>query len=202
MESQHPSPDVAAVLADNHRRFLSFLARRVPTREIAEDILQEAFVRGLTRAPALATSESVAAWFYRVLRNAIVDHYRRTGVESRAIERYAAETDDRVAPADEELLDVVCGCILSLVTTLKPEYAAATTRVDLDGVTLGEFAKESAISSNNAGVRLHRARRALEVRVRDVCTTCADHGCHACTCTPEPAKVVSTQAERLPTGEL
>ena len=202
MESQHPAPDVAEVLADNHRRFLSFLARRVPTREIAEDILQEAFVRGLTRAPALETSESVVAWFYRVLRNAIVDHYRRSGVESRAIERYAAETDDRVAPADEELLDVVCGCVRSLVTTLKPEYAAAITRVDLDGVTLGDFAKEAAISSNNAGVRLHRARRALEVRVRDVCTTCADHGCHACTCTPEPRKVVSTQAERLPIGEV
>ena len=68
--------------------------------------------------------------------------------------------------------------------------------------TLGDFAKEAAISSNNAGVRLHRARRALEVRVRDVCTTCADHGCHACTCTPEPAKAASTQAERLPIGEV
>ena len=51
------APDVAAVLTENHRRFLTFLTRRVPTREIAEDILQEAFVRGLTRAPDLATTE-------------------------------------------------------------------------------------------------------------------------------------------------
>ena len=142
MASTTPVPDVAAVLAENHRRFLTFLARRVPTREIAEDILQGAFVRGLTRAPALATTESVMAWFYRVLRNAIVDHYRRAGAESRAMERYAAEIDDAVAPLDTELLDVLCGCVRSLVTTLKPEYAAAITRVELDGATLAEFAKE------------------------------------------------------------
>ena len=118
MASTTPVPDVAAVLAENHRRFLTFLARRVPTREIAEDILQGAFVRGLTRAPALATTESVMAWFYRVLRNAIVDHYRRAGAESRAMERYDAEIDDAVAPLDTELLDVLCGCVRSLVTTL------------------------------------------------------------------------------------
>jgi RNA polymerase sigma-70 factor (ECF subfamily) len=182
MTSPTPSPDIAAVLVDNHRRFLAFLARRVPTREIAEDILQDAFVRGLTKAPALASSVSVVAWFYRVLRNAIVDHYRRAGVEARAIERYAAETDDIVAPADAELYEVLCGCVRSLVTTLKPEYATAITRVDLEGAPLTAYANEARISPNNAGVRLHRARRALESRVRDVCMTCADHGCNSCTC--------------------
>ena len=178
------APDVAAVLTENHRRFLTFLSRRVPTREIAEDILQEAFVRGLTRAPELTTTESALAWFYRVLRNAIVDHYRRTGAEARAMERYAAETDDIVLPADAELLDVVCGCVRSLVTTLKPEYGTAITRVDLEGATLAAFAKEADISTNNAGVRLHRARRALKARVVEVCTTCADHGCDPCKCGP------------------
>ena len=162
------TPDIAAVLAENHRRFLTFLARRVPTREIAEDILQEAFVRSLTRAPALATTESVLAWFYRVLRNAIVDHYRRTGAEARAMERYAADTDDIVAPADAELFDVLCGCVRSLVTTLKPEYAVAITRVELEGTTLAAFAREADISPNNASERLHRARRALKARVVEV----------------------------------
>ena len=105
--------DIASVLADNHRRFLAFLQRRVPTREIAEDILQDAFVRGLTKAPPFASSASSVAWFYRVLRNAIVDYYRHAGVEERAIERYTAETDDVVVPADPELFDAVCECVRS-----------------------------------------------------------------------------------------
>jgi RNA polymerase sigma factor (sigma-70 family) len=176
--------DTASVLAENHRRFLAFLLRRVPSREIAEDILQDAFVRGLTKAPPFETSASSVAWFYRVLRNAIVDHYRRTGVEERAIERYAAETDDSVEPADPELFDAVCECVRSLVRTLKPEYAAVITRVDLDGLSPTAFALESGISPNNAGVRLHRAHRALKARIREVCSTCADHGCRPCSCGP------------------
>ncbi len=174
----------AAVLVENHRRFLAFLQRRVPSREIAEDILQDAFVRGLTRAPDLASSESVMAWFYRVLRNAIVDYYRRAGVEERAIERYAAETNDTVNPVDAELYDTVCDCVRSLVDTLKPEYARAITRVNLEGLTPTAFAAEAGISANNAGVRLHRAHRALRDRVRQVCSTCADHGCSPCSCKP------------------
>jgi RNA polymerase sigma-70 factor (ECF subfamily) len=70
------SPDVATVLAENHRCFLTFLARQVPTREIAKNILQEAFVRSLTKPPKPATTESDLAWFYRVLRNAIVERCR------------------------------------------------------------------------------------------------------------------------------
>ena len=184
MALQTAAPDVAAVLSENRRRFLTFLSRRVPTQEIAEDILQEAFVRGLTRAPELVTTQSAMTWFYRVLRNAIVDHYRRAGTEARAMERYAAEVDDAVAPLDTELFEVLCGCVRSLVTTLKPEYADAITRVELDGATLAEFAKEANISSNNAGVRLHRARRALGARVSEVCSTCAEDDCDPRTCGP------------------
>jgi hypothetical protein len=39
------SPDVVAVLAGEHARFLAFLERRVASREQAEKILHEAFVR-------------------------------------------------------------------------------------------------------------------------------------------------------------
>ena len=55
---------------------------------------------------------------------------------------------------------------------------------ELDGATLAEFAKEADISPNNAGVRLHRARRALKARLSEACASCADHGCDPCACRP------------------
>lgn len=177
-----PSPDTAQVLVDNHRRFLAFLERRAPSRAVAEDILQDAFVRGLTRAPHLPDQESVVAWFYRVLRNAIVDHYRHAGVEQRAYAQLLVETDDRVTPSDSELFETVCGCVRTLVGTLKPEYASAVTRIDLDGVPLAHFAREQGITPNNASVRLHRAHQALKKQVIRSCGTCAEHGCQRCEC--------------------
>lgn len=174
---------VTAVLVENHRRFLAFLERRVPTREAAEDILQDAFVRGMTKAPPLSSAESILAWFYRVLRNAIIDYHRRTGSQARALDRLAREMGEAAAPpADAELFATVCDCVRSLVTTLTPAYAEAIRRVDLDGAGLQDFAREQGITANNAGVRLHRAHRALERRVRETCATCADHGCVQCSC--------------------
>jgi RNA polymerase sigma-70 factor (ECF subfamily) len=176
------TPELVRVLVDNHARFLAFLERRVGRREVAEEILQEAFVRGLDKGGSLREAESVTAWFYRLLRNALVDHLRRRGTEQRAMELAAHEpSEDEPAP-DEALMGTVCGCVRGLIDTLKPEYAAAIKRVDLDGMSVQAFAAEAGISANNAGVRLHRAREALHRQLVKSCGTCTEHGCLECTC--------------------
>ena len=176
------TPEVIAVLVDNHRRFLDFLQRRVGSREVAEDILQDAFVRGLARAGQLRNEESAVAWFYRTLRNALVDHWRGAGAERRAVDRVAALADADSSAADEELMDTVCGCAAALLDTLKPEYAAALRRVDLEGASVKTMAEEAGITANNASVRLFRAREALRRQVERSCGTCAEHGCLDCHC--------------------
>ena len=175
------TPEVVSVLVDNHRRFLSFLERRVGSREVAEDILQDAFVRGLNRVDQLREQDSVIAWFYRALRNALVDHWRRTRTEQRALEELAAsDVSDPVS--DPEMMKTVCECATALLETLKPQYAEALRRVDLDGVAVKQFASEKQITQNNASVRLFRAREALRRQVERCCRTCADHGCLDCSC--------------------
>jgi RNA polymerase sigma factor (sigma-70 family) len=178
--NDHTSYNVVETLATNHRQFLSYLEKRVESREAAEDILQEAFVRGLD-SPSLRSAESATAWFYRSLRNAIVDHYRRRGVEARVLDQVAKETDDKVPP-ESELMDVVCDCITTLLPTLKPEYARAIQRVELDDVPVRDYAAEEQMSANAAGVRVFRAREALRRRIVQSCGVCADHGCVDCRC--------------------
>ena len=176
------TPDAVQVLVDNHRRFLAFLEKRVRSREVAEDILQEAFVRGVRHAPADADATRVTAWFYRVLRNALVDHYRRQGVEQRVFEAEGDDTPEAAVPADQELFDTVCRCVGALVDTIKPEYTDAIRRVDVEGQSVREYAAAAGITPNNASVRLHRAHAALKAQVARSCGTCADHGCLDCSC--------------------
>lgn len=168
-----------AVLVANHREFLAFVQRRVGNRALAEEILQEAFVRSVDKVHTIR--DSAIGWFYQVLRNAIVDHHRRTAVTERGLESYAidqAASDDR----DDELHAVVCKCVAALAETLKPEYAAALRRIEVDGVSVKDYADEVGISSSNAGVRVFRAREALRKQVVRSCGTCAAHGCLDCTC--------------------
>ena len=180
-ERDPATPEVLQVLVDNHARFLAFLQKRVGSRDEAEDILQEAFVRSLDHASSLRSAGSATAWFYRVLRNAVTDYYRRQATQGRALDRLAAESENSDAP-DTELERVVCECVLSLVETLKPAYGAAIRRVDLEGVSVRDFAAEVGVTPGNAGVRLHRAREALARQLARSCGTCLKHRCLDCSC--------------------
>jgi RNA polymerase sigma-70 factor (ECF subfamily) len=175
-------PDVTRVLVENHRRFLAFLWARVESETVAEEILQAAFVKGIEKGHAVRDEESVIAWFYRLLRNAVIDHYRHRAVEARVLERHAEEFPETIEQAPSEVLDTVCRCVGDLVTTLKPDYGEMIRRVDLDGVGVPDVAREVGITPNNAAVRLHRARQELRRQVERACGTCATHGCLNCTC--------------------
>ena len=184
---QAPGSDVVALLVEHHRAFRAFLEKRVGRREAAEDLLQEAFARGLESLPAFASEESAVGWFYRVLRNAVVDHHRRGGSRERMLSAFARELEQHVEP-DLDTRNAVCRCVALLSGTLKPEYAVALRRVDVDGISVRELAAEAGITPGNAGVRVFRAREALRKRVVRSCGTCAEHGCLDCTCgTPNRA---------------
>jgi RNA polymerase sigma-70 factor (ECF subfamily) len=119
------SKEVVEQLAGNHRAFLRYVERRVGDRALAEEIVQEAFVRSLERGHEIR--DSVLGWFYRVLRNAVIDHQRRQAVANRRLDAFAAELQSTTA-GDKELTNVVCACVSQLAGTLKPEYADARRR--------------------------------------------------------------------------
>ena len=50
-ENLPPREEMLAALAGQRRAFLSFLERRVGHREVAEDVLQDAFARSLDKLP-------------------------------------------------------------------------------------------------------------------------------------------------------
>lgn len=178
MADSAPSPEVVRTLVSNHDRFLRFLQPRLGTREAAEDVLQSAFVKAIERGDGIRDQESAVAWFYRLLRNAIADHYRHAATDARAIRSQAPDP----ASPDPELEKAVCRCVKDILPTLKREYADILRKVEMDGVPVAEVAKAENITPNNAMVRLHRARKALHGRLVESCGTCTEHGCMDCRC--------------------
>ena len=167
--------NVLSTLVEHHRRFLKFLESRVGSREVAEDLLQAAFVKGLERGGDLHDGENAVAWFYRLLRNALVDHWRHGDVERRALEREATDAANHVIPLPE-LEAALCECVHGLIPTLKDEYVGILRRVEMDGRSVGDTAAELGITPGNAAVRLHRARHALRLGLQTTCGTCTEHG--------------------------
>lgn len=172
-------PRLLEILLSNHRRFLAFLERRTGSRGEAEDLLQAAFVRALEQGDDLRADESAVAWFFRLLRNALVDRDRKRAAGERAL----VEKSEEVRLEDPDALRAeVCRCVGDLLPTLQPDYALLLRRVDLQGEPVKRVAESLGITPNHAGVRLHRARRALLKEVQRSCRTCATHGCLDCCC--------------------
>ena len=162
-------------------QFLSFVQSRVDSPATAEDIIQSAYIRAIQQAPALRNEESAVAWFYRILRNAVIDHYRHRSAEDRALEHWAQDLATEAAP-DPKTEEIVCECIDQVLPTLKPAYSEILREVDLAEKSLETFANTIGITTGNAAVRIHRARQALKKQLTLVCGTCSKHGCTNCTC--------------------
>jgi RNA polymerase sigma factor (sigma-70 family) len=180
MDSAHDAAPLSTLL-ENHRAFLNYLERRVGDRALAEDILQDAFAKVVSRPEQAPADESVIPWFYRTLRNAAIDQFRRRGAADRAYEAFARDLKAYDAPRDDMEAEI-CACVSRLAATLKPEYAEALEAIDVTGTPVKTFAEQKGLSPSNAGVRVFRAREALKKRVTESCGTCADHGCVNCTC--------------------
>ena len=175
--------DVAALstLLENHRAFLNYLERRAGDRALAEDILQDAFAKVVARPDQAPDDEAIVPWFYRTLRNAVIDQFRRRGAADRAHAAFARELETHEAPTSEMEAEI-CACVSRLAATLKPEYANALQAIEVGGVPVKAYAEQNGLSPNNAAVRVFRAREALKKRVSASCGTCAEHGCLNCTC--------------------
>jgi RNA polymerase sigma-70 factor (ECF subfamily) len=166
-------------------QFLSFVERRVNDRDAAEDILQAAYARTVAQAGSLRNPESASAWFYQILRNAIVDFYRHRAVVERLVEPIE-DGADPVAPSQEDKANI-CPCLPGALDELRPAYAEVLREVDLaedSAQAVNGFALRVGITAGNAAVRAHRARKALERKLRQTCGSCAGAGCLDCTCNP------------------
>lgn len=177
-----PQSKFGSLVSENHARFLGFIRSKVESDEAAEDILHSAYQRGFEKVHGLRENERLVAWFYRLLRNAIIDHYRHRAVEQRTFTGDEPEAESIPAKPDQQMEKAICGCMSDLVKTLKPEYADAIRTIELGEKNIETYSKANRLTKNAATVRLHRARQSLKKRLVQTCGSCAAHGCLDCNC--------------------
>lgn len=176
--------DVVTSLLPHRAAFKAFVISRVGNEADAEDILQHGLIKALQREPTLRDHGKAAAWFYRLLRHAIVDHQR-----SRAAARArddAWSTDTLPLTADDDAQRQICRCFEALLPLLKPRHAALLRAVELDNQSVAAAAATLGLTAAHASVLLHRARAELRARLEAFCGECARGACLDCDCPPPP----------------
>lgn len=168
---------IARELNTQRHAFRAFLTKRLGSEAEAEDVLQNGLLKAVHRAGELQDDTKLSAWFYRILRNAVVDHYRNRGAQRRR-DRTLGETltalGEDVGPAPKDWDAQICACLGSVVDTLKPQHAELLRRVDLLGESVQVAASALEMTPNNASVTLHRARKDLRAKLESFCGACAE----------------------------
>ena len=80
---------VVAAWADHHEEIYAFLVRTTRDVEVAEDILQESFLRLTREVRAGRSPDNVRAWLYRVAGNLATSRARRIAASLRGFARVA-----------------------------------------------------------------------------------------------------------------
>ncbi|MBL8022578.1 MAG: RNA polymerase sigma factor [Leptospirales bacterium] len=184
MDQLSENPDAGEALSVtsllNHRsRLLAFVRRRVSDPDLAEDIFQDSLLRGLRQAPTFEDESSLLAWFHAVLRNAVIDTYRRNAADARKTQSATAMLGDILDPNDAAEL---CQCFLELLPALRPENRDLIEKMELGDEQPETAARRLGIKRETLKVRRFRARQELRQRLEESCRTCAKHGCLDCTC--------------------
>jgi RNA polymerase sigma-70 factor (ECF subfamily) len=141
----------------------SFIRSRVRDHAVAEDILQEVFIRIHQKLPSLRASERLEAWVWRIVRNAIADHFRRSRPAKALAETEAA------APEPNADLPDLRPCVRQFVDQLEPAYRDALLLTEWQGLTQDEMGKRLGLSPSGAKSRVQRARVQLKTLLLDCC---------------------------------
>lgn len=138
-------------------RLLRQALRFLPSKEDAEDVLQDAFIRLWAKAEQIETERDAASLATVVIRNMAVDHYRQqkrkpqtTDVEMLDLQEETADLDERRQLVDEIMQRVLTPLQLRIVELR--EY---------EGLGYDEVASILGMQQPAVRMQLSRARRAI-----------------------------------------
>lgn len=174
-----------------HAPLQRFIQRRVGEASVADDILQEVFLRALTRIETLHDPQKLRSWLYHITRHAIIDYYRTHQPWHELPEGLSTPVHEDATEARQELAD----CLLPLMQTLPDAYRDALLLSDIAGQTQRHVAAHQGLSVSGAKSRVQRGRAMLRALLERCCRVAFDHrgtviayephgSCDATSCAP------------------
>lgn len=168
--------DVFGVFVERHQgAMLSFAASFLRDDTLAQDVVQEAFLRAARNPQRILQfgegekAGSERNWLLKVVRDLSIDSLRRRASEKKAVER-KAETAERSAPAADVNAEKEeqNAQVRDAIDRLKPRYRELLILKVREQKSYREIAQITGLTVTNVGFLLHQAMQALTEELRDV----------------------------------
>jgi RNA polymerase sigma-70 factor (ECF subfamily) len=154
-----------AIYEEYRARLYSFLARLSRSRDVAEDLAEETWLRLVASGARLRSDTRLGPWLFTVARNLYYSYCR-----SRALDEAASDGlislwpagSSRPSPFEETAVRELERRLESGLATLPAPYREALLLVAVEGLSPSEAAGVCGLTSEAFRQRLSRARAALD----------------------------------------
>ena len=124
----------------------------------AEDILQDVFIKYLSKEQKFKDIEHEKAWFIRVTQNKALDYLRKKGRKSLSLDDIETFTYEKESSSAE---------ILKKVLALPEKYKSSVVLYYYNDYTVEEISRILKISKSAVKMRLKRSREILKIELED-----------------------------------
>jgi RNA polymerase sigma-70 factor (ECF subfamily) len=148
-------------------RIFAFLLRMTGRRALAEDLLQEVFLKLATKSTTLAEDTHLKAWLFTVARNAVISHMRWRAAQSRNLEALGAGMGEETAMTPHHAAEFAetHRRLERALAALAPKYREVILLVAVEGLTPSEAAAAIGIKNDALRQRLARARQEMSLAI-------------------------------------
>jgi len=160
--------DIYETYYERVRRFIFLMVKDM---WVAEDLLQETFVKVQKNLIRLNDSQKTSSWIFRIAYNVCQDHFRNSKRKAQQ-ENSVRQTEIFPHPlSSQKLLEQqqMSQCVQEKMKFLPESLQTPLLLFDMMGFSHGEIADILDISMENTKVRLHRARKKFKAVLEKNC---------------------------------
>lgn len=166
VEEARVQPESFAKLVERYQnRMFNYAYRMTGSREDAQDLAQETFIRVYTHLESFRTEERFSPWIYRIATNLCLNHIKRRKRAATALPRlfFPEELESPEGHLEEtEERQVLQGAILKL----PDHYRAVILLRHVEELSYDEIAHALGMPLGTVKTRLFRARELLQDHLR------------------------------------
>jgi RNA polymerase sigma-70 factor, ECF subfamily len=173
--------DAFREIVDRYKNpLVNYLTHLVRSRDRAEEIAQDAFVRLYRNASKYRERERLGPYLYRIATNLVVSEVRREKRWSLLLPRLNASTRHTAPPPDTALItDEIQRQVTAALDRLPVKYRAPLVLFEIEEWSYEEIARAMDVRCGTVKSRISRARELLRRHLAPWWTGGASHERHA-----------------------
>lgn len=158
--------------ANLHRYFLCKTANAA----LADDLLQDVFVKVLEAIKSDRPPANMSAWLYRVAHTTVVDYFRTQPQRFQVLDEDMVDENAAQGASEQELAESLNMCLQGLLPHLEPIYRDTVLALDFQQQTLQAVADAQGVSLSAVKSRATRGRKLLKEKFLHCCDVAMEDG--------------------------